>query len=836
MHGYTYVNSIVRVKDMKEITLANEVKAILSSTEKRKLRYASDLNWLNSWESLWTSDRIRVGVVGVTSSGKSTLINAILGDILLSVAVRPSSSQLVSCSYANECSAIVYFLDGRKKNIADTEQLKDSIKEYSDESYNKQNEKQVAQLELSTPNFDLGEDVLLVDSPGLDATGYEAHEKLTLETLLPTVDVVIFVTTIKSEIDKKMKQTLDIIAKYNCPVMIVQNMLDAVRPSVDGRKSAEDVAKERMNRVVLAVEQSKIKNKNDVRISQISAVIAMQYRCNKEHATEETENYKLSRYESFVSGVKELIAAKRPEIEQQRVKTVLGHIEELIRQEDDRTKNIKTDVLVDNNLLYVSANINKALECTYHDIQNVVQELQNMYDKYFADSSSSENNSSGYLSTFLQRIHNFNSSLDSNDIAEIKKVVKQFETKVIQSVSNFSSQCSATIKKLNLPPRDLWSYNGLSRMPEVEVKTKIITRSEKIKKPGFGNKLKRGAGLLFGADWGTETVYYTETIVDDEATRKSAKRYIERLMFEYGKTLDSWYKSANSTVASIQQEIELRQAAIKEKEEQILDAADWKKMREDLEKCICKYCSVKSDKVQSEPVKKEQTQETINNTKLIKVSSEIVCLHDAAEKYLFAVQCSTFDYATKSIGCKEYPTLVVSNSADNLSDFLYRFYGIKYNDFSKEKFIQLSDKLTVTYSPTEEQLKSFKKPSDGTSVFLLINGLQFHTEYETLLRNAVQNSLNENDALFLVVQDFEILANGNAITECIRTVRMEQAAHKGLVLISHKNPVYNMAVIHAQTTEGKIKEETMFYDSLTTKFPSLVDENVKKRINNILRT
>ena len=250
---------------MKEITLSNEVKTILSYSEQRKLRYASDLNWLETWENLWTSDRIRVGVVGVTSSGKSTLINALLGDNLLSVAVRPSSSQLVSCSYAKERSAIVYFLNGDKKTIGDTAQLKDSIVQYSDENYNKRNEKQVAQLELSTPNFDLGEDVLLVDSPGLDATGYEAHEKLTLETLLPTVDVVIFVTTVKSEVDKKMRQTLDTIAKYNCPVMVVQNMLDAVRPSVDGRKSAADVARERMNRVQLAVEQSRIKNKKEVK-------------------------------------------------------------------------------------------------------------------------------------------------------------------------------------------------------------------------------------------------------------------------------------------------------------------------------------------------------------------------------------------------------------------------------------------------------------------------------------------------------------------------------------------------------------------------------------------
>ena len=821
---------------MKEITLANEVKHILSSSEQRQLRYASDLNWLNTWENLWTSDRIRVGVVGVTSSGKSTLINALLGDNLLSVAVRPSSSQLVSCSYAKERSAIVYFLDGKKKKIGDTAQLKESIVEYSDESYNKRNEKQVAQLELSTPNFDLGEDVLLVDSPGLDATGYEAHEKLTLETLLPTVDVVIFVTTVKSEVDKKMKQTLDTIAKYNCPVMVVQNMLDAVRPSVDGRKSAADVAKERMNRVRLAVEQSKIKNKNDVKISQISAVMAMQYRCQKEHTEEDTRKFKRSRYESFVSGVKELVESKRPEIERQRVKTILEHIEELIRQEDKRTQNISTNVLVDNTLTLVSESVVVALDATYDDIQGVIQELQQMYDTYFSDNSSTKNNkSTDFFSGIASSLFSSFSkeSLDEDEIKEIKRVVKLFETKVVQSVQSFSKQCADAIKKLNLPTRDLWSYNGLPRMPEVEVKTKTVERSRTVNKRGVGNWLLRG---LSNRKWGTETEHYTETVIDEEATRDSAKRYIERLQFEYGKTLEAWHTNAKSTVSSIQQEIDLRLAAIKEKEQQVMDAADWKEIRAALEKCRVEYGGIKSAVEQPESKPEEQRQETQDNAKLIRVPAKIARLHDAAEKYLFAVQSSSFNYAIESQGCGGCTAFVVSNSPDNLSDFLYRFYGVKKNDFSKETIHRLSDELTVACSPTEAQLKALERTAKGINVFLLINGLQFHTEYETTLRHAVQSILKETDTLFLVVQDFEILANGNAITECIRTVRMEQGSHKGMVLISHKNPVYNMAIIHAQTTEGKLKEETMFYNSLTTKFPSLVDEIAKKRINNILRT
>lgn len=820
---------------MKEITLANEVKSILSLSEQRKLRYASDLNWLNTWENLWTSDRIRVGVVGVTSSGKSTLINALLGDNLLSVAVRPSSSQLVSCSYAKKRSATVYFINGDKKTIGDTAQLKDSIMQYSDESYNKRNEKQVAQLELSTPNFDLGEDVLLVDSPGLDATGYEAHEKLTLETLLPTVDVVIFVTTVKSEVDKKMKQTLNTIAKYNCPVMVVQNMLDAVRPSVDGKKSAADVAKERMNRVRLAVEQSKIKNKSEVKISQISAVMAMQYRCQKEHSEDDTRKFKRSRYESFVSGVKELVESKRPEIEKQRVKTILEHIEELIQQEDKRTQNISTDVPVDDTLSSVSKKVTEALNSTYEDIQSVIHELQKMYDKYFSESKTTKKEkTSDFLSVFGSSLFSpSKGSLGEDEIKEIKQVVNLFETRVVQSVRNFSAQCSKAIKKLNLPTRDLWSYNGLPRMPKVEVKTKTVERSRTVNKKGLWNKVKR---LFSRGKYGTETEHYTETIVDDDATRESAKRYIERLQFEYGKTLETWHKNAQSTVLSLHQEIDLRVAAIKEKEQQVLDAADWKQIREALDKCVGAYGGTKITPVQIEPKQKEQNQEVQDSTKLIKVPAKIGQLHNAAEKYLLAVQSSSFNYAIQSQEREDHPALVVSNSPDNLSDFLYRFYKINKSDFVKETICPVSDRLTTACSPTETQIKSIKKASVGTNVFLLINGLQFHTEYETSLRHNVQSNLGQNDALFLVIQDFEILANGNAITECIRSVRMEQDTYKGIVLISHKNPVYNMAIVHAQTTTGKLKEETMFYTSLTTRFPALVDEVAKKRINNILRT
>ena len=50
-----------------------------------------ELDWIENRIHDWSSDRIRVGVIGVTSSGKSTLINAVLGTDILSSAIAPSS-------------------------------------------------------------------------------------------------------------------------------------------------------------------------------------------------------------------------------------------------------------------------------------------------------------------------------------------------------------------------------------------------------------------------------------------------------------------------------------------------------------------------------------------------------------------------------------------------------------------------------------------------------------------------------------------------------------------------------------------------------------------------
>lgn len=204
----------------------------------------------------------------------------------------------------------------------------EKLMQFSDERFNPHNEKGVLSIELTSPQFDLGKDVLLIDSPGLDAFGLESHEKLTLESLVPTIDACIYVTTMKTNSDKKTREILNIVARYQCPIVIVQNMLDAVRPSPGGDKTSEQVALDHRKRVQRILDQSDITDKGSVRIIQISAEYAKQWRsCSvSEDKTDALKaHYVQSNYEAFVKAASNILEVQRPRIERQRLLGIAGH-------------------------------------------------------------------------------------------------------------------------------------------------------------------------------------------------------------------------------------------------------------------------------------------------------------------------------------------------------------------------------------------------------------------------------------------------------------------------------------------------------------------------------
>ena len=97
-------------------------------------------------------------------------------------------------------------------------------------------------------------------------------EDLNIFRLNNCMDALMYFRTLKNNSDQKMKSILNLIAKYNYPTIIIQNMLDSVRPSVDGKKTEIEVAEEHKNRVKKIIQSSDIEDKNSVKIVQVENV------------------------------------------------------------------------------------------------------------------------------------------------------------------------------------------------------------------------------------------------------------------------------------------------------------------------------------------------------------------------------------------------------------------------------------------------------------------------------------------------------------------------------------------------------------------------------------
>lgn len=124
-------------------TIDTAYSEVIETLQKSPLRdnFAGDIQGLKErYQSVKKND-VRIGVIGVTSSGKSTLINAFLGEALLPMYGRPSSSQLVSCRKAKERKAIIVFSDGKTKELTGNMLSARNLEAFCDEENNKANKK-----------------------------------------------------------------------------------------------------------------------------------------------------------------------------------------------------------------------------------------------------------------------------------------------------------------------------------------------------------------------------------------------------------------------------------------------------------------------------------------------------------------------------------------------------------------------------------------------------------------------------------------------------------------------------------------------------------------------
>ena len=115
------------------------------------------------YELLQGADKsIFVAVLGQFKSGKSSLINSLIGEDLLPVGVLPLTAIVTRLRYGNQPRLIIRYLD-KREDIT----LLDVLPAYVTENLNPGNARKVAQVIIEHPGLESFRNLNLVDTPGL---------------------------------------------------------------------------------------------------------------------------------------------------------------------------------------------------------------------------------------------------------------------------------------------------------------------------------------------------------------------------------------------------------------------------------------------------------------------------------------------------------------------------------------------------------------------------------------------------------------------------------------------------------------------------------------------
>ncbi len=792
---------------MDSVSLASEILSIIESKASVKNRYSEEIDWLKDRKMRWQSDKIRIGVVGVTSSGKSTMINALLGDELLSTAVKPSSCQLVRCFKAKDREAIVTLESGNKILLRGKKLTKNELSYYSDERENSNNKKKVVDIQLTTPKFDLSNKVELIDSAGLDAYKLEYHEKLTLEVLIPTVDICIFVTTLKSNSDAKAKEVINTIAKYECPLLIVQNMLDSVEPSADGTKTREMVAEEHRKRVQKIIDKSDINSKNDIRIIQMSAILAMQARCNQKPVPKE------SNYINFINVFNSVLDNIEPQINLQRNKSVFKRFNDFVNEEKKHISNI-----------------------TSESEEFLFKGLNNQIDKKY-------NRTADLLRTEINKLRNCKINVTKSNVSrvinDVKNDVKNIEERLLTIISDFNKYIGDMAHKIAMPLRDVFRVTSFTAIPEPIKFEKYVSKSIRRKKKYPLSGFVRWLGDALDKDWGYEYGEMTVKELDKTRTEKELLNYTQRAMSTYSHTIKEWLVNMQGSVARIKSEVLKLERSYENRQKKILE-------EENLLEVICKIEKIiegldVDDILNSS---NRSSHDFVSNLQEISVSPYQIGLLRLSTEYLQKIYSETLrvvlDY------CKANNNhVLISWDYNSLFNFSWRFFARQIDAQSKrelEKNSELNtDALKYILNPENTHLKKLEKKEQAYNFFILVNAQQDGAAKKQIDSLGLSNILSNGDKVFFVIQDFDGLTKSRGILEMRRNLMdyykdFKIENNRGMFLINDDNPLFNMVYVQNQINPCVNQNEEMeLIKLIKERFVYLLYDNSEEVIADLIK-
>jgi GTP-binding protein EngB required for normal cell division len=165
--------------------------------------------------------RFHVAFFGRVSSGKSSLVNALLGASILPVGVTPVTAVPTRVRLGTPPSAVVHHADGSTETVELSE-----LARFASEAENPGNVKKIARLEVICASPDLAEGVELVDTPGVGSLATAGAEESF--AYLPRTDLALLLVDASSALGRDEVSLLRLLSEAAIPFAVLVSKADLV--------------------------------------------------------------------------------------------------------------------------------------------------------------------------------------------------------------------------------------------------------------------------------------------------------------------------------------------------------------------------------------------------------------------------------------------------------------------------------------------------------------------------------------------------------------------------------------------------------------------------------
>jgi len=191
---------------------------------------AKILERLNALHERLATERFQLAVLGQFKRGKSTVLNALLGQSVLPIGVVPVTAIPTFLELATMLGMRVTYESGETRAFKPkgTQALREKLAAFVTEEANPRNALNVARVDVFLPAELLERGVVLIDTPGVGST--HRHQTAAADAVLPECDAALFVTSADPPLTEIEIEYLARIRPTVARLIIVLNKIDMIEP------------------------------------------------------------------------------------------------------------------------------------------------------------------------------------------------------------------------------------------------------------------------------------------------------------------------------------------------------------------------------------------------------------------------------------------------------------------------------------------------------------------------------------------------------------------------------------------------------------------------------